>query len=159
MKKLLIFIFTFICVFTAQANRSLVRVVEYEQPSIQTKFGEYIQTKINEVMTDTTIYFYEIVKNDHLNAMIDYKELTVINKYIPELVSNAEEDLLKNYKSIEFKYITKTGLQIGYYIKRTKISWFIQFGHSKDEIIYIKNKDAFIDAFVNAQKTIEELMK
>ena len=94
MKKLLIFIFTIICVFTAQANRSLVRVVEYEQPSIQTKFGEYIQTKINEVMTDTTVYFYEIVKNDHLNAMIDYKELTVINKYIPELVSNAEEDLL-----------------------------------------------------------------
>ena len=159
MKKFSIFIIAVLSIFTAQANRTLVRVVEYEQPSIQTKFGEYIQTKINEVMTDNTTYFYEIVKNDHLNTMISYEELVIINKYISDLVCNAEEDLLKKYKSIELKYVTKDGLQIGYYIKRSKISWFIQFGPSKDEIIYIKNKDVLVESFMNAQKTIEEIMK
>ena len=163
MKKLFIALFatlSSLSIFSASSSdRTLVRVVEHEQPSIHTKFGDYIQTKINEFTADSTSYIFEIVKDECTSIMINYDELKAINDKLPEIVYSSEEDLIGDYKFVEFKYVSDSGFQLGYYVRRSKISWFLSFGESKQDIIYLRNKEELIEVLVGAQSTIEELMK
>lgn len=66
-------------------------------------------------------------------------------------------DIQSNPDYLENKFITEDGFQIGYYVSKGKASWYIKLERYGSSTVFVKNAEALISAFKNAQSKIEEL--
>ncbi len=132
----------------------IVKFVEYEMPNIPLNFG-VAETEVREVITGGEVqYFYRISKDgkyDTKIASIAYEDLLEIKKAYYQLnAESADDGGSQNY--LENKFITDDGFQVGYYVSKGKITWFMKlekFGTGttifiKDGVTIISNIEASI---------------
>jgi len=61
---------------------------------------------------------------------------------------------------LETKFVTADGFQVGYYVEKGKISWYLILEkYGSDNSVFVNQSDGIEIAFRDAQKKIEELKK
>ena len=91
-------------------------------------------------------------------AMIEYSDLVEINKALTKLVSEVDTDIASNPDYLENKFKTVDGFEVGYYVSKGKASWYLKLERYTKSTVFIKSKEALVEAFTNnAQTKIEQL--
>lgn len=81
-----------------------------------------------------------------------------INRALLKLGKEIDNDASERPLYMENKFVTVDGFEVGYYIEKKKVQWFVD---SPQISIVTFNKDDVSDllnAFAEAQKKIEDLM-
>ena len=72
--------------------------------------------------------------------------------------SQSELDLSSVSDYLENKFITEDGFQVGYYVSKGKVSWYMQLeNYGSGNTAFIKNYDTLINTFKLGKEKIEEL--
>lgn len=114
-------------------------------------------------------YFYRMEKkskdNDGSIAFIEYSDLKEIISAMEVLINDAKKDLELKPEYLENKFVTEDYFVVGYFIKKSNITWFIrleEYGLNKS--LYFNNKyedigTYILNNFIEAKNVMENWMK
>lgn len=148
--------------FTSKTGR-ISKFVDVKMPNIPLSFMGSLEAGVRTLFGEqSNSYFYRIEEREtarsitHI-AAIEYSDLVEINKALSKLVSEVETDCSTNPDYLENRFITEDGFQIGYYISKGKVSWYLKLERYSKSTVFIKNAEALKSNFTAAQQKIEEL--
>lgn len=142
---------------------SITKFIDVTMPGIPKSFMGSLEAGIRTIIgSQSNAYFYRIEEPEtqrsvsHI-AMIEYSDLAEINKALDRLVSEVDSDIQINPDYLENKFVTEDGFQIGYYVSKGKVTWYMSLERYSSSTVFVKNAESVISAFKNAQTKIEEL--
>jgi hypothetical protein len=149
-------------VFSSRTG-TIVKFIDTKLPDIKSSFTS-AETRIRKIFSGGDFkYFYQIIKQGQYTsstASIEYSDLVEVNKAIQTLKVEANKDIAMNPDYLETKFVTSDGFQVGYYVEKGRISWYITLEkYGSDNTIFIKQSDNIESAFRDAQHKIEDLKK
>lgn len=120
------------------------------------------ETRIRKLSSGSVInYFYQIEKPSkygNSTASIEYSDLLEVIKALKILKMEAKTDVNSNPDYLENKFITDDGFQLGYYVSKGKVVWYIKLEkYGSDKTLYMKYLDKIESNFIEAKNKIEEL--
>lgn len=142
---------------------TIMKFEDVNLPNIKDSFLGSLQNGIRIFFgSQENSYFYRIEEPEtsrsisHI-AMIEYSDLVEINKALVRITADVEGDLQKNPDYLENKFVTDDGFEVGYYLSKGKVNWFLKLERYSSSTVFIKDQATVIDAFKGAQFKIEEL--
>lgn len=125
---------------------------------------DVVETRIREVSSgNSKKYFYQIEKSGKYSdstASIEYSDLIEVIKALNSLKSNVNNDIASNPDYMENKFTTEDGFQIGYYISKGKVVWYIKLEkYGSKNTVFIKDVSKIENTFNKAKEKIEEIQK
>lgn len=147
----------------ASKTGSITKFVDTKLPNLKASFGSP-ETRIRKISNGSSnAYFYQIEKEgkySNTTASIEYNDLIEVLKAIKALKNDVNNDVASNPDYMENKFITSDGFQVGYYVSKGKVSWYIKLDkYGSDNTLFIDNGDTIESAFTEAKNKIEELKK
>lgn len=149
--------------FTSKTGR-ISKFVDVKMPNILLNYlGGALETSIRTLMGEqSNSYFYRIEEaetSSHVGhiAMIEYSDLTEINKALTRLASEVEADCATKPDYLENRFITEDGFHIGYFVSKGKATWYLKLERYSSSTVFIRNAEDLTKNFSEAQKKIEEL--
>jgi len=139
----------------------IIKFVDYKLPNLKL-FLDGAETRIRQLSSGNTIgYFYQIEKSGQYTnstASIEYSDLLEVIKALSTLKANADMDISSNPDYLENKFVTSDGFELGYYVNRNKIKWYLKLEkYGSDNTLFISDVETIEIAFQNAKSKIEEL--
>ncbi|WP_417859170.1 hypothetical protein [Xanthomarina gelatinilytica] len=140
----------------------ILKFEDYELPKVKLSYG-IAESKIRKITSgDRQQYFLQISKKGEYDtkvASIAYEDLLEIIKALSNLekasqidITNSDSDYLEN------KFITEDGFQIGYYISKGKLVWYMKLErYGSGTTIFLKDYDSVKLAFTEGESKIEAL--
>jgi len=148
--------------FTSKTG-SIIKYIDYSLPTINSMYG-IAETKVRKIIAGESVgYFFQISKEGKYgtkNASIEYSDLLEVIKAIGKLKQESEQDVMSDGDYLENKFVTDDGFQIGYYISRGKLSWYIVLEkYGSDNTIFLKNLSEIEIIFIDAKNKVDALKK
>lgn len=142
---------------------SIIKFVDTKLPNLKSSFASS-ETRVRKITSGTTTgYFYQIIKEGKYGdktASIEYTDLIEVLKALEILKREVERDIASNPDYMENKFITEDGFQVGYYVSKGKVSWYITLErYGSDSSLFIDNGNIIEGAFALAKEKIDELRK
>ena len=140
----------------------ILKFEDYELPKVKLSYG-IAESKIRKIISgDRQEYFLQISKKGEYDtkvASIAYEDLLEIIKALSTLeeasqidVTNSDSDYLEN------KFITEDGFQVGYYISKNKLVWYMKLErYGSGATIFLKDYNTGKSAFTEGKNKIESL--
>jgi hypothetical protein len=84
--------------------------------------------------------------------------LLEVIKAVKTLKTEVDADIASNPDYMENKFTTVDGFQVGYYISKGKITWYIRLEkYGSDNTLFVSDGETIESAFTNAKNKIDEL--
>lgn len=137
---------------------TIIRFEDYSLPKLQ-----FLETGIRVIEGNATkLYFYRMEKASTTTssakiAMIEYSDLVEINKALVQLQNSASTDISLKCDYLENKFKTVDGFEVGYYVDKGSATWFLKLERYSNSTVFVRDKDAIVNGFKEAQNKIEEL--
>ena len=146
--------------FTSKTG-TIVKFVDVNLPRLRLNYGS-LETGIRTIKKTPNSYFYRLEKGETSTsnariAMIEYSDLVEINKALDVLASEIDSDMASSPYYLENKFRTVDGFEIGYYISKGAVSWFMKLERYSNSTVFPSDRMSLITAFKDAQSKIEEL--
>lgn len=138
-----------------------IKFEDYELPNIQLSYNT-AESNIRKISAaNEQRYFLQLSvksKYDTKVASIAYQDLIEVRKALSSLKLQSENDSDTNSDYLQNKFITDDGFQVGYYLSKGKIVWFMQLkNYGSDSTVYFKDYESLDNALSEGQQKIEEL--
>lgn len=142
----------------------VIKFVDDNLDNLKLAYGDVASARVRKLSNGKdSKYFYQIEKSEQYTnsaASIEYSDLLEIIKAIQTLKSEVETDISTKPDYLENKFLTEDGFQIGYYISKGKVSWYLKLEkYGSKNTLFLKDGDDVEVAFYNARNRIEELKK
>lgn len=136
---------------------------------LQMNRGVVLYTSIRTIMRGSeNVYFYRLYTyGDGYTAWIEYSDLVEINKAVSRLVADVDADVAANPEYLENKFMTSDGFEVGYYVSKQKVTWYLKLKGNlelypkiqlkENFVVYPKRQQDIVDLFEAGQRKIEEL--
>jgi len=136
----------------------MIKFREYSMPLLNLQYGERAVFKIRKFVQKENDVFFLNIKNGSASSAIPEEDLIAIIEAIKTLKLSLESDSLGSKEYLENKYITNEGIQIGYYVKGSRVSWFFKLGgYGSNNTLLIK-KFSDLESLLNDVNTkIQEI--
>jgi len=139
----------------------IVRFEDYNLPKLDHTYGT-AKTKIRKLKSgDDIVYFYIISnkgKYGEKAASIAFEDLIELEKALAALKSQSLINNSSGSDYVENKFITDDGFQLGYYVSKGKLSWYMKFDkYGNEGTIFVKNIESIESAFNLAKQKTNEL--
>jgi len=141
----------------------ILKFEDYDLPKIKSLYGN-AETKIRKIISgDQAKYFFQISKKGEYDtkiASIAYEDIIETLKAFTELKKQSKIDLntISNY--LENKFITEDEFKVGYYVNKSKVIWYMKLeSYGKNNTLYTRDVELFVNAFNHGKAKIEELKK
>lgn len=146
----------------ASKTGTIVKFLDYNLSGIKGSYGTNTETRIRKITSGTVSgYFFQIEKAGQYSsskASIDYNDLLELIKAVKTLKVEVDADLATNPDYLENKFTTVDGFQVGYYINKGKVAWYIKLEkYGSDSSVFIPNSDLILAAFEEGKAKIEQL--
>ncbi|MDD7887104.1 hypothetical protein [Flavivirga sp. 57AJ16] len=140
----------------------ILKFEDYELPKIKLSYGT-ADSKIRKIISgDRQEYFLQISKKGEYDTKvvsIAYEDLIEIIKALSTLqqaslidTSNTASDYLEN------KFITDDGFQLGYYVSKNKLVWYMKLErYGNGATIFLKDYNTVNSVFIEGKSKIESL--
>lgn len=139
----------------------IVKFEDYKLDDIKLSYG-VAEAKIRKVKSGgETKHFYQISnegKYGKKTASIAYEDLIEMQKALTSLKSQASDDSSTSSDYIENKFVTDDGFQVGYYVSKGKLNWYVileKYGNGNT--IFMKDASTIEQAFSAAKAKMDEL--
>jgi hypothetical protein len=141
----------------------IIKTEDYNLLPIKSSYSS-AKTKIRKIISGSSSkFFFQISKKGKYSsktASIAYEDLIEVIKALIQLKEQSSKDVTSISDYLENKFITDDGFRIGYYLSKTKISWYIQLdNHGTDNTLYIKDYNKIVEAFNKGKEKIESIRK
>lgn len=137
----------------------IMKFENYNLSNIKSTYG-LAKSKIRKVIIGDRIkYFFQISKAgkyDTKTASIAYEDLIEIQKALSSLKIQSEKDISNPSDYLENKFITEDGFEVGYYVSKDKIVWYVNLGN--DNTLFMKDYEAVNIVFKSGKEKIEKLI-
>ncbi len=148
----------------ASKTGTIIKFIDTKLPDIKLSYGSIAETRIRKVISGAEArYFYQIENQGKYGssvASIDYTDLLEIIKALKTLKTDVVKDISLNPDYLENKFTTTDGFQVGYFVSKGKISWYLRLEkYGSDNTIFVKDGDNLEVVFTDAKNKIEELKK
>lgn len=145
----------------ASKTGSITKFIDTKLPYLKTSFAS-AETRIRKISNGaTSAYFYQISKEGKYNtttASIEYSDLIEVLKALKALQSEVNNDTLINPDYLENKFVTVDGFQVGYYISKGNINWYVRLEkYGSDATLFIDKYETIETAFSEAKNKIDSL--
>jgi len=142
---------------------AITKFTDTTLPNLKTTYSSP-ETRIRKINSgNATAYFYQIEKEgkySNTTASIEYSDLLEVIKALAVLKTEVDKDISSNPDYLENKFITVDGFQIGYYVSKSKATWYISLErYGSDNTLFINDVNIVEAAFTDAKNKIEELRK
>jgi hypothetical protein len=149
--------------FTSKTG-TLIKFTDTELSGIKDLYAGVSKTKIRKINSSNLIgYFFQIEKPSKYGssvASIEYTDLLEIIKALQTLKKDVDKDILSSPNYLENKFTTTDGFQIGYYISKGKVTWYIKLEkNGSDNTLFVENNEIIETSFNEAKSKIEESRK
>lgn len=139
----------------------IIRFEDYKLENIKLLYG-VAEAKIRQLHSGgETKFFYQISmegKYDTKTASIAYEDLLEVQKALSTLQAQVANDSKTASDYLENKFITDDGFQVGYYVSKGKIAWYMVLEkYGKGNTAFPQDADVIIAAFQLARQKIESL--
>ncbi len=107
-------------------------------------------------------YFYQIEKSGDYGAVasIEYSDLLEVIKALRTLKAEADGDLASNPDYLENKFVTVDGFEVGYFISKNKLSWYIKLEkYGTHSTLFLRAREDVETAFMVGEKKFEDIRK
>ncbi len=140
---------------------AILKFEDYNLPNIKLYYG-IAESKIRKISNgNEERLFLQILKKgkyDTTTASIAYEDLLEIQKALTILKNQSEKDLITISDYLENKFITEDGFQVGYYVKKGKIVWYVKLEkYGSDNTAFVKDYEILLKAFEAGKEKIEAL--
>ncbi|MBN4085035.1 hypothetical protein JYT89_01690 [Flavobacteriaceae bacterium AH-315-B10] len=137
----------------------IIKFEDYNLPNVKASYG-YAQSKIRKITSGKEAkYFLQISKSgkyDTQTASIAYEDLLEVQKALINLKEQSVKDLLTTSDYMENKFVTDDGFQIGYYVSKGKIAWYMKLEkYGSDNTVFARDYEILNDAFRLGKEKIE----
>ncbi|MBC9930892.1 hypothetical protein [Chitinophaga qingshengii] len=142
----------------------VIKFIDYNLDNLRLSYGDMAVTRIRKLSNGAdSKFFYQIEKSgqyDNSTASIEYSDLLEVIKAIQTLKSDVDKDISSNPDYLENKFVTEDGFQIGYFVSKGKVNWYLKLErYGPKNTIFLKDGDNIDVAFNNAKLKIQELKK
>ena len=139
----------------------IVKFEDYNLDGLKLSYG-IADTKIRKFYSGgETTMFYQISSKGQYStktASIAYEDLLELQKALQKLKNQVLSDINIGCDYLENKFITDDGVQVGYFVSKGKVSWYMTLEkYGKGNAIFIKDYDTIKSAFDTAQVKMEQL--
>jgi len=139
----------------------IIKYVDYNLPNLKLTYG-IAETKIRKLYSGQEVgYFYQISKEgkyDTKTASIAYEDLIEVIKAIQLLIIDSVSDKILNPDYLENKFVTDDGFEVGYYVGKGKLAWYLVLEkYGSGNTVFLNNVTGIESAFSGAKQKIEEL--
>jgi len=139
----------------------IIKYIDYKLPNLKLTYG-IAETKIRKLYSGQDVgYFYQISKKNEYGtktASIAYEDLIEVLKAIQSLKEASESDKALNPDYLENKFVTDDGFQVGYYVSKGKLKWYLVLEkYGSGNTVFIYNFSTIETAFNEAKTKIESL--
>lgn len=146
----------------ASKTGTIIKFIDYSLPNLKLYLGGVAETRIRKLVSGSEEkYFYQISyegKYDTKTASIAYEDLLEVIKAIEPLKNSSREDIALNPEYLENKFVTEDGFQLGYYVSKGKINWYLKLEkYGSGNTIFPNDFDSIETAFNSAKQKIDEL--
>ena len=138
------------------------KFVDVNLPALKGSYLQLAETRIRKVSVGTEAkYFYQIEKKNQYNnsvASIEYEDLLETIKALKSLITEVDGDIKSNPDYMENKFVTVDGFEVGYYVSKAKVMWFIKLEqYGSDNTFFVSNVAVLEAGFNEAKSKIEAL--
>lgn len=146
----------------ASKTGTIIKFIDYSLPNLKLYLGGIAETRIRKLVSGTEVkYFYQISyesKYDTKTASIAYEDLLEVIKAIEPLKNSSKGDIELNPDYLENKFVTEDGFQLGYYVSKGKINWYLKLEkYGSSNTIFPSDFESIESAFNSAKQKIDEL--
>jgi len=140
---------------------SILKFIDTNLPNLKLTYG-VADVKIRKIISaGETGFFLQISKEGKYGtktASIAYEDLIEVIKALKTLKVESSADLTLNPDYLENRFITDDGFQLGYYVSKGKLNWYLTLErYGSGNSIFLKNVES-IEVLLNSAKSkIEEL--
>lgn len=139
----------------------IMKFIDTKLPNLTALYTS-AETRIRKVKSgNTDTYFYQIEKEGKYGsstASIEYSDLLEVIKAIKTLRIEVDTDIASNPDYMENKFSTVDGFQVGYYVSKSKATWYIRLEkYGTDKTVFVTNGEIIETAFTTAKNKIDEL--
>ncbi len=147
--------------FTSKTG-AIIKFVDVNMPRIPVSYASLAVSIRTLYSGASKSYFLRLEKEETSSsnariAMIEYSDLVEINKALVKLASEVDADLAANPDYMENKFRTVDGFEVGYYITKKEVQWYLKLERYTNSNVYPKSRADIIEYFKDAQTKIEEL--
>ena len=140
---------------------AIIKFIDYELPKLKFKTG-IAESKVRKLISGGEVgYFHQIsIKGKYKNktASIAYEDILEMLKAIQVLKKEALGDSQLNPDYLENKFITEDGFQLGYYVSKGKLGWYVVLDkYGSDNTLFLNDPSNIENAFQEAKTKIEGL--
>jgi hypothetical protein len=139
----------------------MVKFIDYNETRLPLSFG-HATSKIRKIISSNKIkYFLQIIKPSEYNskiASIAYEDLIEVIEALQTLKQESTNDLLLKPEYLENTYVSVDDFEIGYYVSKTKIHWFMRLSRfGTDSTLFLKGVKDIESLFNSSKNAIEKL--
>lgn len=140
---------------------SIVKFADYNLRTLGSSYG-VAESRIRKVTVGgNTQLFLQIsmeAKYDTKTASIAYEDVLEILRAFPELKLNAQKDISTEADYIENKFVTDDGFQVGYYVSKGKIRWYLVLEkYGSDNTFFLEDVISAESLFNQAKNKMAEM--
>lgn len=145
----------------ASKTGTITKFIDTKLPYLKASFGS-AETRIRKISNGAaSAYFYQISKEGKYStttASIEYMDLIEVLKALKALQNEVNNDILANPDYLENKFITVDGFQVGYYIDKGTVHWYVRLEkYGSDVTLFIDKYETIETAFSEAKNKIDSL--
>ncbi|AYZ35479.1 hypothetical protein EGY07_07820 [Chryseobacterium indologenes] len=145
----------------ASKTGSLTKLIDTKLHPLRASFDS-AETRIRKISNgNISGYFYQISKTGKYNtttASIEYTDLVEVLKALKVLQAEVNSDISLNPDYLENKFVTVDGFQIGYYVDKGNVHWYISLEkYGSDNSLFIDKYETIETAFSEAKTKIDSL--
>ncbi|MCZ4317396.1 hypothetical protein O4H26_00155 [Aequorivita viscosa] len=146
--------------FTSKTG-AIIKFDDYNLNNIKTTFS-VANSKVRKIIRGNEIQYFLQISNEgkygRKVASIAYEDILEVQKALVSLKSQSETDIGTNSDYLENKFITDDGIQVGYYLEKGRLKWYITLEkYGSDNTIFPKDFDVIESAFREGKEKIDQL--
>lgn len=144
----------------ASATGSIIKYSDYNLEPLKSAYG-VVETRIRKIdAKGESQAFLQITKDGQYGskkASIAFEDLEDIINALPRLKSDAQLDVSTNADYVENKFVTDDGFQVGYYVSKGKVSWYLVLEkYGSDNTFFLKDILSAETLFNSANNKMKE---
>lgn len=135
----------------------IIKFEDFNLPKLKSTYGN-CESKIRKIVSgDQVKYFLQLSKKGKYSsstASIAYEDIIELEKALVALQAQAALDISTNADYLENKFISDDEFEIGYYIDKNKITWYMKLKDGNEGTVFLKSNEVIANALKGGKEKI-----
>lgn len=135
----------------------IMKFEDFQLPKLKSTYG-ICEVKIRKIVSGEKVkYFLQISKKGKYNSVttsIANEDIIEIEKALAALQIQGANDISTNADYLENRFISDDEFELGYYVAKNKITWYMKLENGNDGTVFLKSNEVIASTLKIAKEKI-----